>query len=145
MTPSNTFKAICTFKASANPFADGRRRALFRRCFAQVRPALGQAEVELEKLTRNGLFDYGPESYRIKANALSFIQQLKSSSRTDSLSVLLEGPQGSGKTAVAAAVALNSEFPFVKVVSTASLIGYARAPAVRHHRHPLVPCSSISS
>jgi vesicle-fusing ATPase len=99
-------------------------RADFMSAFDEVRPALGQAEVELEKLTRNGLFDYGPESYRIKANALSFIQQLKSSSRTDSLSVLLEGPQGSGKTAVAAAVALNSEFPFVKVVSTASLIGY---------------------
>jgi vesicle-fusing ATPase len=42
------------------------------------------------------------------------------SDKTPLLSVLLEGPDGSGKTALAAHAAIQSEFPFAKVNNTDS-------------------------
>lgn len=41
--------------------------------------------------------------------------QVQHSEKTPLLSVLLEGPDGSGKTALAAHAAIQSEFPFAKV------------------------------
>jgi SpoVK/Ycf46/Vps4 family AAA+-type ATPase len=41
--------------------------------------------------------------------------QVQHSDKTPLLSVLLEGPDGSGKTALAAHSAIQSEFPFAKV------------------------------
>lgn len=38
-------------------------------------------------------------------------------------SILLFGPQGSGKTTIAARLAANSAFPFVKVISPEDLVG----------------------
>ena len=37
--------------------------------------------------------------------------------------MLLHGPTGSGKTALAAQVAMESEFPYVKLISPESLVG----------------------
>lgn len=44
--------------------------------------------------------------------------QVQHSDKTPLLSVLLEGPDGSGKTALAAHAAIASEFPFAKVSGT---------------------------
>jgi vesicle-fusing ATPase len=41
------------------------------------------------------------------------------------MSVLLQGPQNSGKTAVAAKVAVDSGFPFVRMISADEMIGYS--------------------
>jgi hypothetical protein len=51
--------------------------------------------------------------------------QVRSSEKTPLLSCLLEGPGGSGKSALAATQALASEFPFVKVLGPEVLVGYA--------------------
>lgn len=48
--------------------------------------------------------------------------QVQHSDKTPLLSVLLEGPDGSGKTALAAHAAIASEFPFAKV-SVSSWLG----------------------
>lgn len=99
-------------------------RADFMLAFQDVKPALGAAEADLEALTRNGLFDYGVGFQHLIANCRSLIRQLQASARTDSLSVLFEGPAGTGKTALAAHVAMFSEFPFLKVISTTQMVGY---------------------
>eukprot|EP00667_Euglena_gracilis_P003058 EG_transcript_3065 len=99
-------------------------RADFLAAFNEIKPALGAAEEDLDALTRNGLIPYGPGFQQLITNGLSLIHQLKSSARMDSISVLLEGPQGTGKTALAAHIAKFSEFPFVKVVSTTQMVGY---------------------
>lgn len=44
--------------------------------------------------------------------------------------ILLEGPQGSGKTAIAASLGLESEIPFVKVISSKDMTGYAESAKV---------------
>ena len=50
---------------------------------------------------------------------------MQNSDRTDILTCLLEGPSGSGKTALAATLAIESEFPFVKVISSANMMGFS--------------------
>ncbi|KAF2009042.1 AAA-domain-containing protein [Aaosphaeria arxii CBS 175.79] len=44
---------------------------------------------------------------------------------TPVFSVVLHGPPGSGKTALAAKIAIDSKFPFVKLVSPEDLIGFS--------------------
>jgi len=56
-----------------------------------------------------------------------FVQQVKHSDRTPLVSVLLEGNVGSGKTSLAATLAMQSEFPYVKLVSPEDLVGYSEA------------------
>lgn len=40
------------------------------------------------------------------------------------VSVLIEGPPNSGKTALAAQLSKNSDFPFIKVCSPEEMVGY---------------------
>ena len=58
------------------------------------------------------------------SDGMLFIDQVKNSQRTPLVSVLLHGPPGSGKTALAATIAMSSEFPFIKLVSPESMVGY---------------------
>jgi len=51
--------------------------------------------------------------------------QVRSSEHTPLLTALLEGPAGAGKTALAATLGLESAFPFVKVVSADSMVGFS--------------------
>ena len=52
-----------------------------------------------------------------------FVQQAARSDLTPLISILLHGPAGSGKTALAATMAIASSFPFVKLVSPENMIG----------------------
>jgi vesicle-fusing ATPase len=97
----------------------------FEMALQEVKPAYGVQEEELEKWYRNGLFEYGPSWTQLMTTCQSFPHQLKTSTRTSSLSLLLEGPAGTGKTALAAYIARNSGFPFVKVINNVSMIGFS--------------------
>jgi len=59
------------------------------------------------------------------------VEQVRSSDRTRLLSVLLHGPTGSGKTALAAQVAMESEFPYIKLISPESLVGLSEPAKVQ--------------
>ncbi len=50
---------------------------------------------------------------------------MRSSEHTPLLTALLEGPAGAGKTALAATLGLESQFPFVKVVSSDAMVGFS--------------------
>jgi vesicle-fusing ATPase len=54
-----------------------------------------------------------------------FVEQVRSSTRTPLVSILLHGPLGSGKTALAATIAQESQFPFIKLVSSDSMVGFS--------------------
>ena len=52
-------------------------------------------------------------------------EQARSSANTPLVTCLLEGPAGTGKTALAATLAIESGFPFVKVLSAEGMVGYS--------------------
>ena len=60
------------------------------------------------------------------------MDQVKNSSRTPLVSVLLHGQSGAGKTALAATIALSSEFPFIKLISPESMVGYTEQSKITH-------------
>ena len=50
---------------------------------------------------------------------------MRSSEKTPILTCLLEGPTGTGKTALAATIGIDSLFPFVKLISAENMVGYS--------------------
>jgi len=52
------------------------------------------------------------------------------SSKTPVLSILLHGQPGSGKTAIASKLALESGFPFIKIISPDDFVGYTEIARV---------------
>ena len=52
---------------------------------------------------------------------------MRNSDKTPILSVLLRGPPSSGKTAIAAKIAVESQYPFVRMISADEMIGYSDA------------------
>jgi vesicle-fusing ATPase len=63
-----------------------------------------------------------------------FIQQARSTDTSGLVSVLLEGPPNSGKTALAAQLAKNSDYPFVKVCSPEEMVGFTESAKCLHIR-----------
>merc|ERR1739848_80439 len=54
----------------------------------------------------------------------AFVEQVRHSRRTPLVTVLMEGARGTGKTALAATPALQSGFPFVKLITPDTLVGF---------------------
>lgn len=62
------------------------------------------------------------------------------------VSVLIEGPPNAGKTALAAQVAKNSDFPFVKVCSPEEMVGFTEtAKCLSIRKVSLLNISTINS
>ena len=58
------------------------------------------------------------------------VEQVRSSTRTPLVSILLHGPPGSGKTALGASIAQASEYPFIKLISPDNMVGFSEAQKV---------------
>ncbi|KAJ3621775.1 hypothetical protein Zmor_004524, partial [Zophobas morio] len=56
-----------------------------------------------------------------------YCNQVQNSSRTRLVSLLIDGLPGAGKTALAATIALNSGYPFIKLVSPEQYVGMSEA------------------
>ncbi|KAJ3339956.1 transport between ER and Golgi ATPase protein [Gonapodya sp. JEL0774] len=126
----------------------------FMRALEEVKPAFGVSDEELSQCTRNGIFKYNDdvkESSHIKlrlnaledtdirivfqdilANSQLFVEQVRNSPRTPLVSVLFYGPHGAGKTAIAATIAMASEFPFIKLISPESMLGFTEQSKMAH-------------
>lgn len=84
---------------------------------SDIKPAFGTSAEEIGSLIRNGIIHWGPFVENFLAECRTFIQQVRNPNTSITLSILLEGAAKTGKTSLAAAVALESEFPFVKICS----------------------------
>ena len=51
--------------------------------------------------------------------------QVRTSEKTPILTCLLEGPTGTGKTALAATIGIDSQFPYVKLISAENMVGFS--------------------
>ncbi|CUG93603.1 vesicle-fusing ATPase, putative [Bodo saltans] len=96
----------------------------FMLAIEEITPAFGQAKDECENVTRGGIIPYGPLWDVIDRKCNNFVDHLRAGSRIESLAVLIEGPVGCGKSAVAAHLAMRSDFPYVKFISNDNLVGY---------------------
>mmetsp|Transcript_5993 Transcript_5993/g.15008 ORF Transcript_5993/g.15008 Transcript_5993/m.15008 type:complete len:764 (+) Transcript_5993:110-2401(+) len=97
----------------------------FERALGDVAPKFGAKSQELKAMYRNGFVPYGDSFELLMGNMERLIEQVRTSEKTPLMSVLLQGPPSSGKTAVAAKVAVESGFPFVRMISADDMIGYS--------------------
>jgi len=96
----------------------------FERALNETVPAFGNKNnEELQALYRNGLIDYGTGFKGIWTTLERLLNQTRTSEKTPLLSVLLEGEIGTGKTALAAKLCAESDFPFIRMISPDSMIG----------------------
>lgn len=106
------------------------RRVDFMHALEEVRPAFGVSEEELESVVQSGIIHFSPGIDDILREGQLFVSQVRQSERTPLVSVLLYGPPGAGKSALAATVAMKSDFGFIKLISPESMIGMGEAQKV---------------
>mmetsp|Transcript_34882 Transcript_34882/g.84395 ORF Transcript_34882/g.84395 Transcript_34882/m.84395 type:complete len:763 (+) Transcript_34882:432-2720(+) len=97
----------------------------FERALNDVEPKFGAKAQELKAFYRNGFVPYGDSFDMMMATLERLVEQVRTSDRTPLMSVLLKGPSASGKTAIAAKLAVDSGFPFVRMISADEMIGYS--------------------
>lgn len=93
----------------------------------EVIPAFGATVDVLNSYRLHGMVDYGPRYQQIVSSCKTLVRQVENSDNNPLVTALLEGPPGSGKTALASTIALESEFPLVKMVSAESMVGMSEA------------------
>ncbi|KAI8112870.1 hypothetical protein M9434_004190 [Picochlorum sp. BPE23] len=93
----------------------------------EVIPAFGATVDVLNSYRLHGMVDYGPRYQQIVSSCKTLVRQVENSENNPLVTALLEGPPGSGKTALASTIALESEFPLVKMVSAESMVGMSEA------------------
>ncbi|KAM6951246.1 vesicle-fusing ATPase [Aplochiton taeniatus] len=90
-----------------------------------IKPAFGTNQEEYGSYIMNGIIKWGDPVGAALEDGELLVQQTKNSDRTPLVSVLLEGPPNSGKTALAAKIAEDSQFPFIKICSPDKMIGHS--------------------
>ncbi|CAG9560635.1 unnamed protein product [Danaus chrysippus] len=89
-----------------------------------IKPAFGTAAEALEHFLARGVINWGLPVSSLLEDGQLYIQQSRATEASGLVSVLLEGPPNSGKTALAAQLAKMSDFPFVKVCSPEDMVGF---------------------
>lgn len=102
----------------------------FMHALEEVKPAFGVNEEELTSSIQNGIINYSPHIKSVLDEGSLYTEQVRNSEHTPLVSVLLHGPAGAGKTALAAKIGLASGFPFIKLISPESMVGYSEASKV---------------
>ncbi|KAG8624024.1 hypothetical protein KVT40_009000 [Elsinoe batatas] len=88
----------------------------------EVQPLFGASEDELSKCIPAGILHYSHGIDSILTYGREYTSQVRSGG-SPLLTLLLHGPKGSGKTALAAQIALDSQFPFIKLVRPFDMTG----------------------
>ncbi|KAM6957437.1 vesicle-fusing ATPase isoform 2-T2 [Aplochiton taeniatus] len=90
-----------------------------------IKPAFGTNQEDYASYIMNGIIKWGDPVTRVLDDGELLVQQTKNSDRTPLVAVLLEGPPNSGKTALAAKISEDSQFPFIKICSPDKMIGHS--------------------
>lgn len=99
----------------------------FLRALEEVVPAFGSQMEVLGSYCVHGIISSGEVFEHLRSTLKNLVEQVRHSDKTPMLSALLEGPSGSGKSALAATTAMQSEFPFVKVISAESMVAFSES------------------
>uniref|UniRef100_A0A8D3DC32 Vesicle-fusing ATPase n=1 Tax=Scophthalmus maximus TaxID=52904 RepID=A0A8D3DC32_SCOMX len=90
-----------------------------------IKPAFGTNQEDYASYIMNGIIRWGDPVSAVLEDGELLVRQTKNSDRTPLVSVLLEGPPNSGKTALAAKISEDSQFPFIKICSPDKMIGHS--------------------
>lgn len=104
----------------------------FMNALDEVQPAFGVSEEELQQVVANGIMHYAPHIDGILRDGELRVEQVRTSTRTPLVTALLHGPPGSGKTALAATIAIASQFPFIKLISPENMVGMAEGQKIAY-------------
>lgn len=107
-------------------------RADFHNALDEVKPAFGVSEEELSTAIRGGIIPFSEFIPNILEEGRLSVQRVRESASTSIVSVLFYGPPGSGKTALAARIALDSGYPFIKLISPEAMVGFNEASKIAH-------------
>ncbi|KAG6866108.1 hypothetical protein C0991_008415 [Blastosporella zonata] len=102
----------------------------FLNALNDVHPAYGVSEEELQQVVQNGIIHFDTVVDEILRSGELLVEQVRTSTRTPLVSVLLHGSPGVGKTALGATIAQASEFPFIKLISPDSMVGFSESQKV---------------
>ena len=109
-------------------------RSDFEQAFADVQPAFGVSEDEMQRLLRGGIIPFSESIENILQEGRLIVQQVREPDSTPLYSAILHGPPGSGKTALAAKIALDSEYPLIKLCSPDNMVGFNESMKIEHMR-----------
>ncbi|CAO1638881.1 unnamed protein product [Sympodiomycopsis kandeliae] len=104
----------------------------FLHALDEVQPAFGVSEEELQQVVQNGIMHYAPHVDVILRDGQLRVEQVRTSTRTPLVTALLHGPSGSGKTALAATIAIGSQFPFIKLISPENMVGMGESQKIAY-------------
>ncbi|KDN44542.1 AAA-domain-containing protein [Tilletiaria anomala UBC 951] len=104
----------------------------FMHALDEVHPAFGVSEEELQQVVSNGIMHFAPHIDSILRDGQLRVEQVRTSSHTPLVTALLHGPPGSGKTALAATIAMQSGFPFIKLISPENMVGMGEAQKIAY-------------
>jgi vesicle-fusing ATPase len=107
-------------------------RGDFQSALGEVKPAFGVSEEELENCLHGGIIPYNSWVAEVLTEGKLYVEQVRKPDSTPLFSVLLHGPAGSGKTALAAKIAMDSEYPFIKLISPEDMIGFNEPAKIAH-------------
>lgn len=96
----------------------------FMSAMDEVTPAFGVAEESLANCIPLGILPFSQHINNILQKGAVYVDSIRKSAEISLRSVLIYGPPGSGKTALAARIALDSQFDFIRLISAADMIGY---------------------
>ncbi|KAL6314767.1 hypothetical protein AAG906_027116 [Vitis piasezkii] len=99
----------------------------FLNALQEIIPAFGASTDDLERCRVNGMAECGSRHEHIYQRAMLLVEQVKVSKGSPLITCLLEGPSGSGKTSLAATIGIDSDFPYVKIISAESMIGLSES------------------
>ncbi|OAL52043.1 AAA-domain-containing protein [Pyrenochaeta sp. DS3sAY3a] len=119
--------------AAINPDVENMKvnRQDFLSALEEVKPLFGVAEEELGKRLLRGIIHFSTFIRDILEEGRLFINQVRKPDSTPILSVALHGPPGSGKTALAAKMAIDSGYPFIKLISPEDMVGFSEMQKVQ--------------
>lgn len=106
----------------------------FEHAFDDVKPSFGVSEDELQGCLRGGIIHFSEAIDGILNEAKLIVKQVSEPGSTPLFSTILYGPPGSGKTALAARIALDSDYPFIKMCSPDNMIGFNESMKIEHMR-----------
>jgi len=102
----------------------------FENALEETTPLFGVAEEELHECLEVGVIHFSETIQDILDAGLQDVKAVEHSKSIRMLTTILHGPPGSGKTALAAQLAIKSGFPFIKLVTSQDMVGFSEMQKV---------------